>query len=337
MSHPPRPNPRHFFCATALTALTTLAALTAITLPFSAFAQTFPSKPITLVVPNPPGGLVDTSARLVAEPLARVIGQSVVVDNKPGASGNLAYQSVAKAAKDGHSLLVSYSGYHIANPILMDKLPWELKDLTPVGLITVATNVIAVHPSVPANNLKEFIAYAKQHPGKLNYASQGNGSVSHIGTEIFKLQTGVNMVHVPYKGSGQAIADVLAGQVEVFITTPPSVMQHVQTGKLKALAVTGKTRHPGMPNVPTVAEAGLANFELESWVALYAPAGTPPAVLQKLSADVKRSMELPETKQRADAAGIEVRYLSPADTTKVLERETADWAKAIKTANIKMD
>ena len=337
MSHPPRPNPRHFFCATALTALTTLAALTAITLPFSAFAQTFPSKPITLVVPNPPGGLVDTSARLVAEPLARVIGQSVVVDNKPGASGNLAYQSVAKAAKDGHSLLVSYSGYHIANPILMDKLPWELKDLTPVGLITVATNVIAVHPSVPANNLKEFIAYAKQHPGKLNYASQGNGSVSHIGTEIFKLQTGLNMVHVPYKGSGQAIADVLAGQVEVFITTPPSVMQHVQTGKLKALAVTGKSRHPGMPNVPTVAEAGLANFELESWVALYAPAGTPPAVLQKLSLEVKRSMELPETKQRADAAGIEVRYLSPADTTKVLDKETAEWAKAIKTANIKMD
>jgi tripartite-type tricarboxylate transporter receptor subunit TctC len=273
----------------------------------------------------------------VAEPLARVIGQSVVVDNKPGASGNLAYQTVARAAKDGHTLLVSYSGYHIPNPILMDKLPWELKDLTPVGLITVATNVIAVHPSVPANTLKEFIAYAKQNPGKLNYASQGNGSVSHIGTEIFKLQTGVSMVHVPYKGSGQAIADVLAGQVEVFITTPPSVMQHVQSGKLKALAVTGKTRHPGMPHVPTVAEAGLGNFELESWVALYAPAGTPPAVLQKLSADVKRSMELPETKQRADAAGIEVRYLTPTDTTKVLERETAEWAKAIKAANIKMD
>ncbi len=314
-----------------------LAALTALIIPMGASAQAFPTKPITLVVPNPPGGLVDTSARLVAEPLARVIGQSVVVDNKPGASGNLAYQTVARAAKDGHTLLVSYSGYHIANPILMDKLPWELKDLTPVGLITVATNVIAVHPSVPANTLKEFIAYAKQHPGKLNYASQGNGSVSHIGTEIFKLQTGVSMVHVPYKGSGQAIADVLGGQVELFITTPPSVMQHVQSGKLKALAVTGKTRHPGMPNVPTVAEAGLANFELESWVALYAPAGTPPAVLQKLSLDVKRSMELPETKQRADAAGIEVRYLSPAETSKVLERETAEWAKAIKAANIKMD
>ena len=320
-----------------LLSATALAAFTSLAVPVAAWAQAFPTKPITLVVPNPPGGLVDTSARLVAEPLARVIGQSVVVDNKPGASGNLAYQNVAKSAKDGHTLLVSYSGYHIANPILMDKLPWELKDLTPVGLITVATNVIAVHPSVPVNNLKEFIAYAKQNPGKLNYASQGNGSVSHIGTEIFKLQTGVSMVHVPYKGSGQAIADVLGGQVELFITTPPSVMQHVQSGKLKALAVTGKTRHPGMPNVPTVAEAGLANFELESWVALYAPAGTPPAVLQKLSADVKRSMELPETQQRASAAGIEVRYLSPADTNKVLERETADWSKAIKAANIKID
>ena len=312
-------------------------ALASLCLPLTVLAQAFPSKTITLVVPNPPGGLVDTSARLVAEPLARLIGQPVVIDNKPGASGNLAYQNVARSAKDGHTLLVSYSGYHIANPILMDKLPWEIKDLAPVGLITIATNVIAIHPSVPANNLREFIAYAKQNPGKLNYASQGNGSVSHIGTEIFKLQTGVSMVHVPYKGSGQAIADVLAGQVQVFITTPPSVMGHVQTGKLKALAVTGKTRHPQMLQVPTVAEAGLSGFELESWVALYAAAGTPPAVLQKLSQEVKRSMELPETKQRADAAGIEVRFLSPADTTKQLELETLDWGRAIKAANIKID
>jgi len=203
--------------------------------------------------------------------------------------------------------------------------------------VTVATNVIAVHPSVPANNLREFIAYAKANPDRLNYASQGNGSVSHIGTEIFKMQTGTQLTHVPYKGSGQAIADVLAGQVQVFITTPPSVMQHVQTGKLKALAVTGKSRHPGMPQVPTVAEAGLSNFELESWVAIYAPTGTPAPVLQKLSADLKRAMELPETRQRADGAGIEVRYLSPAETTRVLERETADWARAIKAASIRMD
>jgi len=300
-------------------------------------AQAFPTKPINLVVPNPPGGLVDTSARLVGDALAKVMNQSVVVENKPGASGNVAYAQVAKAPKDGHSLLVSYSGYHVANPILMDKMPWDPKELTPVGLITVATNVIAVHPLVPVNTLREFIAYAKQNPGKLNYASQGNGSVSHIGTEIFKMQTGTDLVHVPYKGSGQAIADVLAGQVQVFITTPPSVMQHVQAGKLKALAVTGKIRHPGMPQVPTVAEAGLSNFELESWVALYAPAGTPPAVLQKLAADTKRAMETPETRQRADAAGIEARYLSPADTQRLVERESADWAKVIKTVGIKLD
>lgn len=318
-------NPRRLLCAALIAA------------PVALWAQTFPARPISLVVPNPPGGLVDTSARLVGDSLAKVMGQSVVIENKPGASGNLAYQQVARGAKDGYSLLVSYSGYHIANPILMDKLPWELKDLTPVGLVTVATNVVAVHPSVPASNLREFIAYAKANPDKLNYASQGNGSVSHIGTEIFKMQTGAQMTHVPYKGSGQAIADVLAGQVQVFITTPPSVMQHVQAGKLKALAVTGKTRHPGMPQVPTVAEAGLSNFELESWVAIYAPAGTPAAVLQKLSADLKRAMELPETRQRADAAGIEVRYLSPADTTRLLDRETADWTKAIKAANIRMD
>ena len=314
----------------------TLLALT-LAAPLALMAQAFPARPISLVVPNPPGGLVDTSARLVGDSLAKVMGQSVVIENKPGGSGNLAYQQVARSAKDGYSLLVSYSGYHIANPILMDKLPWEPKDLTPVGLVTVATNVIAVHPSVPANTLREFIAYAKANPDKLNYASQGNGSVSHIGTEIFKMQTGAHMTHVPYKGSGQAIADVLAGQVQVFITTPPSVMQHVQAGKLKALAVTGKSRHPGMPQVPTVAEAGLSNFELESWVALYAPAGTPPAVLQKLSGDLKRAMDLPETRQRADGAGIEARYLPPAEMTRLLERDTSDWAKAIKAANIRMD
>ena len=175
-----------------------LAALScSLALPLIAHAQAdnYPSKPITLVVPNPPGGLVDTSARLVSDPLAKLTGQSVVVDNKPGGSGNLAYSNVARSNKDGYTVLVSYSGYHIANPILMDKLPWELKDLTPIGLITVATNVIAVHPSIPVNTLKEFIAWAKQNPGKLNYASQGNGSVSHIGTEIFKQQK-IGRAHV---------------------------------------------------------------------------------------------------------------------------------------------
>ncbi|WP_408594257.1 Bug family tripartite tricarboxylate transporter substrate binding protein [Limnohabitans sp.] len=333
MKHFLNSSPRRSIAALLVSA--TVGAL--VCLPVQVCADTFPSKPITLVVPNPPGGLLDTSARLLSDPLARAIGQSVVVDNKPGGSGNLAYSLVARSPKDGYTVLVSYSGYHIANPILMDKLPWELKDLTPVGLITVATNVIAVHPSVPANNLKDFIAWVKQNPGKLNYASQGNGSVSHIGTEIFKQQTGLDMTHVPYKGSGQAIQDVLAGQVQVFISTPPSVMGHVLSGKLKALAVTGKTRHPQLPQVPTASEAGLPGFELESWVALYVASGTPKEVVQKLSQEVKRSMELPETKQRADAAGVEVRFLSPENTTKLLERDTASWAKAIKAGNIKFD
>ena len=300
-------------------------------------ADNYPDRPISLIVPNPPGGLVDTSARLVSDPLSQILHQAVIVDNKPGGSGNVAYQQVAKGAKDGYSILVSYSGYHVANPILQDKLPWSLKDLTPVGLITVATNVIAVHPSLPVNNLKEFIAYAKANPGKLNYASQGNGSVSHIGTEIFKQQTGIDMVHVPYKGSGAAIQDVLAGQVQVFITTPPSVMGHVQTGKLKALAVTGQSRHPMMPTVPTVAEAGLPGFQLESWVALYVAAGTPPNIIEKLSQSVKAGLELPEVKQRADAAGVELRYLPPAEMTKLLNQEITSWSKAIKSANIKLD
>jgi tripartite-type tricarboxylate transporter receptor subunit TctC len=303
-----------------------------------AHAQSFPDRSITLVVPNPPGGLVDTSARLLSEPLTRVIGQPVIVDNKPGASGNTAYQFVAKAKPDGYTLLISYSGYHVGNPSLMDKLPWDpVKDFSPIALLTISTNVIAVHPSVPVNNLKEFIAYAKANPGKLNYASQGNGSVSHIGTEIFKQNTGVDIVHVPYKGSGPAIQDVLAGQVQVFITTPPSVMQHVQSGKLKGLAVTGKSRHPGMPNVPTTAEAGFPSFQLESWVALYAPAGTPALVVAKLTESVKQSLALPEVKDRADNAGIELRYLTPTAMDALLKKELPYWDKAIKSANIKLD
>lgn len=303
-----------------------------------AIAQSFPDHAITLIVPNPPGGLVDTSARLLSEPLGRVLNETVIVENKPGASGNTAYQFVAKAKPDGYTLLISYSGYHVGNPALMEKLPWDpLKDFAPIALLTVSTNVIAVHPSIPVNNLKELIAYAKANPGKLNYASQGNGSVSHIGTEIFKQTTAIEMVHVPYKGSGPAIQDVLAGQVQVFITTPPSVMQHVQSGKLKGLAVTGKTRHPSMPNVPTTAEAGLTSFQLESWVALYAPAATPAPVVAKLSEAVKKSLEQAEVKQRADTAGVEVRYLNPQQMDVLLKKELPYWNKVIKAANIKLD
>ena len=321
-----RPFLRHALAAAATSLLASVA-----------LAQAYPAKPITLIVPNPPGGLVDSSARLVAEPLGRILNQSVVIDNRGGGSGNVAYGHVARSPADGYTLLISYSAYHVGNPSLTPKLPWAQKDFAPVALITVATNVIAAHPSVPANTLSEFIAYLKKNPGKLSYASQGISSLSHIGTEMFKTQTGTSMVHIPYRGSGPAVQDVLSGQVQVFMTTPPSVMQHVQAGKLKGYAVTGKTRHPGLPNVPTTTEAGLKGFELEAWVAVFAPTGTPPDVIQKLTAGLKQSLEQPETKTRATAAGIELRYLPPDALDAMVKQETEFWAKTIKSAGITAD
>ena len=322
---------RRFACA-----LLTAPALFALGLP-GASAQSFPTKPITIVVPNPPGGVVDSSARLIGDPLTKLFKSAVVIDNKPGASGNIAYQIVARAPKDGYTLLASYSAYHVGNPSMFAKMPWEQKDLAPVALIAAATNVITAHPSVPANNLKELIAYIKANPGKINYASQGNGSLSHVGTALFEQQTGTDMVHVPYKGSGAAIQDVLAGQVQLFITTPPSVIGHVQSGKLKAYAVTGKTRHPMLPNVPTVAEAGLPGFELEAWVGLFAPAGTPAPIIAQLSAQVKKALELPETKQRAATLGIEPRYLGPTELAALVKKDTDYWSNVIKTRHITAD
>ena len=308
-----------------------LAALAANT----ALAQNFPSKPITLVVPNPPGGFVDASARILSDSLAKVTSQPVVVDNRGGGSGNVAYSAVARANPDGYTLLNSYSAYHVGNPNLTPKLPWAQKDFVPVALITVATNVITTHPSLPAKTLQEFISYLKANPGKVSYASQGNGSLSHIGTEMFKLQTQTSMVHIPYRGSGPALQDVLSGQVQVFITTPPSVMGQVQVGKLNGLAVAGKARHPGLPNVPTTSEAGLKGFELEAWVGIFAPAGTPPDVVSKLSTAIKSALELSETKTRANGAGVELRYLAPTDLAALVTKDTEFWAKTIKTAGIK--
>ncbi len=316
---------------------TLLTATTLCLASFAGLAQTYPSKAITLVVPNPPGGFVDASARILSDSLAKVTGQSVVVDNKGGGSGNVAYQFAARANADGYTLLNSYSAYHVGNPNLTPKLPWAQKDFAAVALITVATNVIAIHPSVPANNLAEFTAYVKKNPAKLSYASQGNGSLSHIGTEMFKQQTQSSIVHIPYRGSGPAVQDVLSGQVQVFITTPPSVMGHVQAGKLKGLAVTSKTRHPSMPNVPTTAEAGMKGFELEAWVGIFAPAGTPADVVAKLSSQIKAALELPETKTRADTAGIELRYLPPAALDALVQKDTEFWAKTIKAAGITAD
>ena len=297
-------------------------------------AQTFPNKPISLVVPAPPGGVVDATGRLLGEAMSRQLGQPVVIDNRGGASGNIGYSHAARAPGDGYTLLTSYSAFHLGNPSLFPKPGWAQSDFVPIAMAAVATNVIAVHPSIPANTLGELIAYLKANPDKVSYASQGSGSLAHVGTEIFKAQTATSIVHVPYRGSGPAIQDMLSGQVQLFITTPPSVMQHIQAGKLKGIAVTGKSRHPGLPQVPTTAEAGLPGFELEGWVALFAPAATPVDVVNRLAAAVKASVETPDVISKAKAAGLEIRFLSPAALQDLVRAETAGWANTIKSANI---
>jgi len=311
-----------------------LAALMLLAFNMPTSAQTYPNKPITLVVPAPPGGVVDATGRLLGEAMSRQLGQPVVIDNRGGASGNIGYSHAARATGDGYTLLTSYSAFHLGNPSLFPKPGWAQSDFVPIAMAAVATNVIAVHPSIPANTLGELIAYLKANPDKVSYASQGSGSLAHVGTEIFKAQTATSIVHVPYRGSGPAIQDMLSGQVQLFITTPPSVMQHIQAGKLKGIAVTGKSRHPGLPQVPTTAEAGLPGFELEGWVAIFAPAATPVDVVNRLAAAVKASVETPDVISKAKAAGLEIRFLPPAALQDLVRAETAGWANTIKSANI---
>ena len=300
-------------------------------------ASDYPSKSVTIVVPNPPGGVVDTAARLISDPLARALAQPVVVDNRGGASGNIAYQMVARAPKDGHTLLASYSAYHVGNPALFPNAGWAQSDLVPVAMIVKAANVIAVHPSVPAKTLPEFIGYLQKNPGKVNYASQGSGSLSHVGTALFAQMTGTEITHVPYKGSGPAMQDVLSGQVQMFMSTPPSVGPYAQNGKLRALAVTSKVRHPMLPDVPTTAEAGRPGFEPEAWVALFAPAGTPQAVVDRLHATVQAALQTPEVQQRAALQGIAPTPMSNQQLAQLVKSDTEHWGKIIKANKITVE
>jgi len=300
-----------------------------------AHAQDYPTRPVTIIVPVPPGGIVDLAARLASEPLSSALGQSVVIDNRAGASGNIAYGLVAAAPADGYTLLASYSMYHVGNPSMFTGLRWSADSFKPVGMVAVAPHVVVVHPSLPVHNLKELVAYAKAHPGEVNYASQGSGSVPHVGTELLKQMTGTNMVHVPYKGSGPAIQDVLSGRVQLFVTTPPSVIGHVQQGKLRAIAVAGRDRHPMIPDVPTSAEQGFAGFELDAWVSLFAPAGTPDAAIQKLTAALEAGLKQPSVIKTATDAGVQVRYQSPAQLAETVKAETAHWSEVIRSADIK--
>lgn len=305
----------------------------------SAWAQApYPNKPVTLIVPVPPAGILDTVARMVAPSMAETLGQSVIVDNKAGAGGNIAASAVARAAPDGYSLLVGYSMFHVGNPSMYTKLSWDpLRDFVPVGMLVVAPHVLAVNPSVPAKTLRELVDYAKANPGKLNYATSGNGSVPHVGVELFKQQNQIDIKHVPYKGAGPAMLDVVGGNVEMTVATPPTLMGFVQNGKVRALAVAAPRRLSQMPDVPTAAEAGFPGFELEAWVALFAPAGTPPAVVSKLTNAAKIALESPSVRKSAEAAGVEIRYMPPAELDATVRKDILYWSKVIKTANIRAE
>jgi tripartite-type tricarboxylate transporter receptor subunit TctC len=298
----------------------------------------FPQKTITLVVPTPPGGSTDFTARLIASELSKSIGVAVIVDNKPGASGNIGNKFVARASNDGYTLLVSYSGYHVGNPHLFKQAGWDpINDFEPIAMLTKAPQIIASRADLPVKNLQELIAYGKANPGKLNYASSGIGSIQHIAGELFEQLTAVTMVHVPYKGSGPAVQDLLGGQVDLFITTPAGVAAQVQAGKLKGLAVTSRQRLAALPNVPTAMEAGVAGYELDSWFALYAPKNTRPDVVNFLNSEINKILDKPEIRKRAEDSGTSVEIMSPVQLADFTKKELTYWGKVIKSARITVD
>ncbi|HSV77842.1 MAG TPA: tripartite tricarboxylate transporter substrate binding protein [Ramlibacter sp.] len=300
------------------------------------FAQgKYPERPITLVVPSAPGGTTDFSARLIAEPLSRALGQPIVIDNKPGASGNIGNQLVARARPDGYTLLLAYSGYQVGNPHLFRKAGWDpIKDFAPVAMLTRAPQVLAAKADLPAKSLRELIAYAKANPGKLNYASSGNGSIQHIAGELFKQLTGTTITHVPYKGAAPAVQDLLGGQVDLFFTTPASVVSQIKADKLKGLAVTSQGRLSSLPQVPTAMESGLSNFNLDSWFALYAPAGTPAEIVQLLNGEIGKILAMPDIRKKAEDAGTTVEQMTPAQLAEFTRKELDYWGRVIKSANI---
>jgi tripartite-type tricarboxylate transporter receptor subunit TctC len=300
--------------------------------------QPYPTRPVTFIVPVAPGGILDYVGRLIAPPLTKVLGQPVIVENRPGASGNIASALVAKAKPDGYTFLIGYSMFHVGNPTMFTNLPWDpIRDFSSVAMLVVSPHVVTVHPSLPVNTLQQLVSYARANPGKIFYASPGNGSVPHVGVELFKQLTKIDLVHVPYKGSGPALLDVLSGQVPMIVATPPSVMQHIQVKKLRALAVAAKVRHPLIPDIPTSAEAGYPSFELEAWVALFAPAGTPADAIKRMSDALAQVLDTEEVKKSVINTGISTRYMPPAQLDQVVKSDLAYWSKVIRSAGIKAD
>ena len=306
--------------------------------PLAVLAQgAYPTKPITLVVPTAAGGTTDLSARMLAQALTPVIGQSVVVDNKGGGNGNIAASIVKRAEADGYTLFLQYSGYHVISPHLTKVAQWSQSDFQPVANVISAPQIIVVRDGLPVKTLPELIAYAKANPGKLNYASSGNGSLQHVTGAMLEQQGGVKMVHVPYKGTGPALQDLLGGQVDLTFGTAPPFMPHIQSGKLRVLAVTGKERLPSLPDVPTTAEAGYPGVNATSWFGLFAPAATPKAVIDKLAADTRAVVQSAAFKQKAQEQGATADYLGPQQMADRVKTDLASWADVVKASKIEAD
>ncbi len=307
----------------------------ALCLPFLAYSQPYPAKPVRLIVSYPAGGGADTMARLISPKLGEALGQPVLVENRGGASGTIAADLVAKAAPDGYTLLLDAVN-HAVNPSLLPRLPYDPdKAFTPVTLLALFPNVVVVHPANPVSSIRELIEKIRAEPGKIAFASSGNGSAQHLAAELFRQRAGLDMVHVPYKGGGPALIDVMGGQVPLYFGNMASALPHVKNGKLKALAITGSKRSSAAPELPTVAESGIPGYAVYEWNAIFAPAGTPPAVVNRLQAEIAKAMKIPEVRDRMLALGGEIVASSPADLGAWVREQTASWARVVRAGNIK--
>ena len=303
----------------------------------AALAQKFPERPIRFVVPFPPGGGNDILARALAPKMAEFLGQPVVIDNRPGAGGNIGTELVAKAPPDGHTIVIA-SNQVTMNPWLYAKLPFDIeKDFAAVARVGSVPMVLVVNPGVPAQSVKELIELAKKESGKLNHSTPGAGTPQHIAFEVFNHAAGIKVTHVPYKGTGPAIADLLGGQVQAAFGTMASIEQHVKAGKLRALAVATPKRSQAMPSVPTVDESGLTGFDVSLWYSILAPAGTPRDVVARLSGDVAKALAVPETRDRLTAQGFEVSYLNPDQMGELIKVDLARWQKSLGAIGLKLE
>ncbi len=303
----------------------------------AANAQSFPSKPIKMVVPFPAGGTVDFFARVVSTKLSESLGQPVLVENRAGAGGNIAVEAVAKSAPDGYTLLMG-SEIVAINTSLYSRLSYDpIKDLAPITLVGTVPNILIVNPALPANSVKELIALAAKSPGKISFASTGQGTSSHLSSELFKLMANVDITHIPYKGGPPAVADLIGGQVSMMFINMPTGIGHVKSGKARILAVSSLRRVSQLPEVPTVDQAGLKGYDTQAWSGLYAPAGTPPEVIAKLNAEVVKILKMPVVREQLAAQGAEPVGDSPEEFARFMRDEIAKWAKLIKISGAKVE